>query len=319
MIELLQYTDEHKSKWDQLISAARNGSFIFFRDYLDYHSNRYEDHSFLILKNGKIEGVIPGNIRGSTYYSHEGLTYGGIVSTSKIGTLDMVEIFKLINIELSKLGIQEFIYKSIPSIYHTMPCQEDIYALAINNAVKIGCNISTTISMNNKLPFRELRRRGIKKGLRGGVTVSESENYSNFWEILTKNIADKYHTKPTHTLNEIIYLKDRFPEYIKLYVAIQTDEIVAGTVLFITPNVAHVQYISANEKGKELGAIDLIFDELVNRKFVSQQFFDFGISTEKMGHYLNENLIFQKEGFGGRGIVYNIYKFKINITEPVLL
>jgi hypothetical protein len=32
-----------------------------------------------------------------------------------------------------------------------------------------------------------------------------------------------------------------------------------------------------------------------------------------MGRYLNNALIFQKEGFGGRGIVYEIYEYNINI------
>lgn len=318
MIELFKYTNNDKSQWDQLISTSRNGSFMFFRDYLDYHSERFKDHSFVIFKKGKIEAVIPGNIKGSTYCSHEGLTYGGIVSTSKICTSDMLEIFNLLNIELSRLGVKEVIYKSIPSIYHKMPCQEDIYALSRNNAIKIGCNISTTISMSNKLPFQELRKRGIKKSQKKGITVCESDDYYNFWEILKKNLAQKYNNKPTHTLNEITYLKNRFPENIKLYVACETNEIVAGAIVFITANVVHVQYISANEQGKELGAMDMIFDELINREFISKQFFDFGISTENMGVYLNENLIFQKEGFGGRGIVYEIYKYNLNETKVLI-
>ena len=315
MIELFEYTNENKSQWDQLILESRNGSFIFFRDYLDYHSDRFKDHSFFILKKGKIEAVIPGNISDSTFYSHQGLTYGGLISSSKIGTSDVLEIFKLLNIELSKLGIKEVIYKSIPSIYHTMPCQEDIYALTKNNAIKIACNLSTTISMSYKLPFQELRKRGIKKSLREGVIVCESDNYFNFWELLKKNLAQKHNINPTHNFDEITYLKNRFPENIKLYVASKTDEIIAGVVLFITTNVVHVQYISANEQGKEIGAMDMIFDELINTRFLSKQFFDFGISTENMGNYLNENLIFQKEGFGGRGIVYEIYKYKILAKE----
>ena len=35
--------------------------------------------------------------------------------------------------------------------------------------------------------------------------------------------------------------------------------------------------------------------------------FDFGVSTEQRGSYLNEGLIFQKEGFGGRAICYDTY------------
>jgi hypothetical protein len=75
--------------------------------------------------------------------------------------------------------------------------------------------------------------------------------------------------------------------------------------------VVHVQYISANEKGKELGALDFLFDRLINFEFCNFPIFDFGQSTENLGNYLNENLIFQKEGFGGRGVTYDTYRYEL--------
>ena len=314
MIELLRYTSDYKSQWDHLISCSRNGTFLFYRDYLEYHSDRFNDHSFIFFKKGRIEAVIPGNVTNATFISHEGLTYGGLISSANIVTTDVLEIFKLFNSELEKIGIKEVIYKLIPSIYHFLPCQEDIFVLALNRAIKMECNISTTIFMNNKLPFRELRKRGAKKSLRNGVNVIESDNYSGFWEILENNLIIKYNVKPTHSIEEIKYLKNRFPDNIKLYLAQKSDQILAGVLLFITRNVIHCQYISANEEGKRLCSLDLIFDELINKQIASTYIFDFGISTENMGNFLNTDLIFHKEGFGGRAIVYEIYKYEIEQT-----
>ena len=311
MVELIRYTDHYKNQWDQLILSSRNGTFILYRDYLNYHSDKFKDLSFIILKKGRIEAVIAGNQSDSTFYTHQGLTYGGIISTANIVTTDILEIFQLLNIELKKYGIKKVVYKAIPSIYHTMPCQEDIYGLSINNAIKIACCISTTIFIGNKLPFKELRKRGINKSLREGVYIEESKDYQLFWDILQTNLSDKYNGKPTHSLNEIIYLNSTFPEHIKLYVAKLNRMIIAGVVLYVTSNVVHVQYIGANEQGKKFGALDLIFDELINRTYATCTYFDFGISTENMGNYLNNNLIYQKEGFGGRGIVYEIYSYDI--------
>jgi hypothetical protein len=87
--------------------------------------------------------------------------------------------------------------------------------------------------------------------------------------------------------------------------------VLGGTVLYITKKVLHTQYISASILGKESGALDLLFDELINKIFVDIPVFDFGQSTEQMGNLLNESLIFQKEGFGGRGVVYDIYKYTL--------
>ena len=132
-----------------------------------------------------------------------------------------------------------------------------------------------------------------------------------FWKLLEENLITTHGTFPVHSLPEIQYLHSKFPNQIKLYVAKASHEIIAGTVLFVMKNVIHVQYISASINGKKTGALDLLFDKLINSIYCNIPIFDFGQSTEQMGNYLNENLIFQKEGFGGRGVVFDIYKYLI--------
>lgn len=311
MLDIVRYTYNYKIQWDTLIRRSRNGTFLFYRDYMDYHSDRYIDCSFLILRNGKVEGVIPGNIGNNSYISHQGLTYGGLVTSTKISTKEIVETFNLLNEELKNLGVQNIYYKPVPLIYHRIPAQEDIYALFRYGAEKIGCNISSTIFQNNKLLFSESRKCGIRKSIREGVEISESINFSSFWIILENNLSGKFKLKPVHSVEEIELLKSRFPDNIKLYVAKQSGIIIAGAVLYIMNNIVHVQYLAANETGKEIGALDYLLDILINKVFINIPVFDFGHSTEEMGNLLNENLIFQKEGFGGRGIVYEIYNYKL--------
>lgn len=311
MIEIVRYTSNHETEWNNLISTARNSSFLFNRNYLEYHSDRFHDYSFVFYKNGKIEAVLPGNIQGDVYYSHQGLTYGGLVSTTKVYTSDIIEMFDLLGIELLKLGVKEVIYKPIPLIYHRIPSQEDIYVLFLKNSVKIACNISSTIYQDNRLKFTESRKSGLRKSIRENVKVEESDDLKSFWDILESNLISKYDRKPVHTLEEIELLHNRFPNNIKLYIAKHESNTIGGTLLYLNEKVVHVQYISASILGKELGALDLIFDTLINQVYSMTLVFDFGQSTEQAGRYLNQNLIFQKEGFGGRGIVYDIYKYSL--------
>jgi hypothetical protein len=311
MFEIKVYSADYKSEWDSFIKNSKNGTFLFFRNYMDYHADRFDDLSFLFFKKGKLEAVLPGNSKDKTYYSHQGLTYGGLILSSKLSTIDVLAIFELLNRTLKVKGIERIIYKQIPLIYHRIPAQEDIYALFRNNAIKIGCNISSTIYQNNKLKFIESRKSGVRKGTNAGVAIRESNNYDLFWPILNQNLENKHGKTAVHSLKEMNYLAQSFPENIKLYIASLQDEIIAGTVLYITDIVVHVQYISANERGKEVGALDCLFNHLINDNLFSASIFDFGQSTENMGNYLNENLIFQKEGFGGRGIVYDVYEYQI--------
>lgn len=311
MYEIKKYHSENKLEWDSLISNSRNGTFLFYRDYMDYHSDRFNDLSFLVFRKGKLEGVMPGNVQKNTFYSHQGLTYGGLVQSKKLGTTDALEIFKLLNKELKILGIDKVIYKPMPYIYHRIPSQEDIYALYKMNAIKIGCNISSTIYQNNKIKFIESRKSGIRKSQKARVQIEESDRFDLFWPILSNNLENKYGIKPVHSLEEINDLHQKFPDNIKLFVATHEEMVVAGTLLYAMENYIHVQYISTSEAGKSISALDLLFDELINRIYISTPIFDLGGSTEKMGEYLNENLIFQKEGFGGRGVVYEIYEYLI--------
>jgi hypothetical protein len=89
-------------------------------------------------------------------------------------------------------------------------------------------------------------------------------------------------------------------------------QVVAGTVLFITENVVHAQYISSDDVGYKTGALDYLLSSILNSDICQgRQYFDFGVSTEDEGAKLNEGLLFQKEGFGGRGICYDEYLIKI--------
>lgn len=311
MIEVRRYSVADKQQWDDLISRSKNGTFLFYRDYMDYHADRFSDYSLLIYKKGRLEAVFPANISDNIIYSHQGLTYGGLIYTTAMLVSDVLSCFELM-LELYKTqGIKEVFYKAIPYVYSNYPAQEDLYALFRCKTEIVGCNISSAILLNDKIKFSELRKRGAKKAVKNGIQCLEMEDFSLFWDVLSSNLSSRYDVKPVHSLSEISYLKEKFPKNIKLYTAQKEENIIAGVVLYINKNVVHVQYISANSEGKELGALDLLFDVLINDKYTDYQYFDFGQSTEQMGNYLNESLISQKEGFGGRGLAYNIYKINL--------
>ena len=311
MIEIIKYESSRSNEWDDFISNSRIDSFIFFRDFMDYHSHKFVDFSLMIYKKGNLDAVIPGNIDNDIFYSHQGLTYGGLITSVNSKTVDIVNYFNTINIFLKNNGLKRVVYKSIPYIYHKLPSQEDLYALFRLNSQKIACNISSTIYQNNKLPFIELRKRGFKKAKVNNVEIIKTTDFRDFWTVLEDNLIATHGVKPVHTINEITFLHKKFPDNIVGYTCLLDSKVIAGCVLFVMKNVVHVQYISANDKGKEVCALDLLFENLINEKYNHKDFFDFGQSTEQMGAVLNENLIFQKEGFGARGVCYDTYKYDI--------
>lgn len=312
MFEVIRYSAEHKSAWNQFVLNSKNSTFLFDRNYMDYHSDRFEDNSLMIYRKGKLYSLLPANKVGDVLHSHQGLTYGGLLMNDKVTVSESIEVFQVINVYLRECGFTKVVYKPIPFIYHQRPAQEDLYALFRTTRAKVtGRNISSTIIQSDKIKFIESRKSGIRKALANEIIIRQSSDLSDFWEILDTNLQSKYGVAPVHSLSEMQLLQSRFPQNIKLYLAYKGGIALGGTLLYITKQVVHTQYISANMEGKDLGVLDLLFDYLINHEYTNYPYFDFGQSTEQMGNLLNESLIFQKEGFGGRGLCYDIYEYEL--------
>lgn len=316
MISVIKYQDSYKDTWDALVKASPNGTFLLHRDFMDYHRDRYEDYSLLFADSrGKFVAALPANRNGDSLYSHQGLTYGGLITLPGT-TIDIVtKIFDVLVKLLKNEEINTFIYRPTPYIYHRTPCDEDLYTLHRHGATTTAREISSTIDLQAPLNWATLRRRQVRKAQHCGITVNRTENYDSFWEILTECLRTTHDTQPVHSLNEIRLLHQRFPNEIQLWEA-QTEEgeVLAGTVLFVCEKVIHAQYIAASPKGKSCGALDAVFYHLLNSHQWHEniRYFDFGKSTEDAGRWLNEGLIHQKEGFGARAVIYDTYQLKIN-------
>lgn len=311
-MEIRRYRREDKELWNSFVGKARNATFLFDRNYMDYHADRFADSSFMFFHKGKLKAVLPANVAGDTLYSHQGLTYGGLLLDKKATVEDVLECFDSMNSWLRENGISKVVYKALPWIYQQYPSEEDLYALTWKcKAQLISRNIASTIIIDNKLKFAESRKSGIRKALSLNIEVGESNDVDGFWHVLEDNLGNRYNAKPVHTANEMKLLMSRFPNNIRLYVAKMNGEIVGGTLIYVTPQVVHTQYISASVEGKKHGALDLLFDYIINKVYANCRYFDFGKSTEQGGAYLNEPLIFQKEGFGGRGVCYDWYQWEL--------
>lgn len=311
MIEIILYREERKVEWDKFIANSRNGTFLHYRDFMEYHKDRFNDLSLMFYKGKRLISVLPGNVSNSTFYSHQGLTYGGLIQSMEVGSQDIIKIFVELQKFLGDRGLNSMVYKCIPYIYNVVAAQEDLYALFVLKANRIVSNLSSVVFQNNRILFSESRKSGIRKAIKNGLEVEEVNDFSIFWNILTENMINRYGKSPVHSLYEIQHLKEKFPLNIRLFVSFYDGIIVGGVTLFITRKTVHVQYIAANNLGKSLGAIDFLFEFLIN-KFSDLPYFDFGHSNEQDGNILNENLIFQKEGFGARGVVYEVYELNLN-------
>lgn len=312
MFEIRRYTPEHVDEWNQFVAESKNGVFLFDRRYMDYHSDRFCDHSLMFYLDGRLLAVLPAHQSGDTLCSHNGLTYGGLVMSPRLTVVQTMHLFREMNEYLCSQGIRHVSYKAIPWIYHRLSAEEDLYALYHEcHARIVARDFATNIYLSAGLRWERVRRRGIVRARNAGVVVERSNHYEAFWQVLADNLMNKYGVKPVHSLQEIELLHGRFPQNIQLYQAVREGKVLGGVVLYISSQVVHAQYSSASPEGKKLGVIDLLYDQIF-KDYRDYPYFDFGRSTEHPdGSGLNENLVFQKEGYGGRGLCYDIYEWEV--------
>lgn len=308
--EVTRFEKGNAVNWNEFVSHAKNGLFLFDRSYMDYHEDRFTDHSLMIHKEGKLIALFAANEQGNKIYSHAGLTFGGMLYTNELKAHEAVQIMALILAYYRNLGFEELIYKAIPYLFCKYPSQEDLYALFRHHAVLYRRDISSAVDLSQPLRFSETKRQLVDKCQKKGMVVEENNNFSEYWQLLHTVLA-KFEVAPVHSLDEIQLLKKRFPDRIRLFEARLGTELQAGVVVYDYGRVVHTQYMANSEQGRKTGALDLINNFLISTIFRDRSYFSFGISTEQDGRELNEGLMQQKEMMGGRGVVHDFYKIAL--------
>jgi hypothetical protein len=304
-----QYQESDYENWNAFIGQAKNATFLFHRDFMEYHKGRFEDYSLIVLHKNKWVGVIPANKTGNEIFSHQGLTYGGLVINEKSKLTTVINAFRVVLLFLKENNIEKLYLKTIPSIYHNKPAEEIQYALFLAEAKLVRRDSLSVIDLSQKYDFSQIRKRGIQKGIANGLVIKEEIDLESFWnEVLIPNLDERHNAKPVHSLEEMKLLKSIFPNNIRQFNVYYKDKIVAGTTVFESENVAHCQYISKYENEENLGSLDFLYHFLITDAFASKRFFDFGISNESQGKRLNDGLSYWKESFGASTIVHDFYE-----------
>lgn len=300
-------------EWDLFVSNAKNGTFLFQRDFIEYHKDRFIDHSLMIFKKDKLIALFPANKTGNTLYSHQGLTFGSLILPNKSSYVDLTSIVKELKMYCEKQDLNEINIKLSPSFYHQYPSNELAHILYKENAELYRRDMVLAIDYANELLIHKTKIKHYKKGLKLGLLVKEDEQLENFWNgVLIPLLKLKHNSNPVHSLNEIKYLKEKFPENIKQFNAIYEDEIVAGITIFENEKIVKSQYAATTEKGEKYRALDFLFISLINYyKKEGKQFFSMGTVSDSSDLGFKKGLLKQKEEFGNHIYLQDFFKLKI--------
>ncbi len=306
MIEIVKYSKEYKRDWDEFVEQSENSSFLFFRDYMEYHSDRFADFSMLLYEKSKLKALMPANIKNKSIYSHQGLTFGGIIHKANLSFEKLNQYYSCFFNHVTKNNVITHSIKTIPFFYFKSLTQSHDFFLQGLPEVEISNAIGAFINCkNHQFPKSSIEKRKLNLEQ---FDIDEKFCIEEYWPVLEINLREQHDNKPVHTLDEIILLKKKFPENIKLFSLRNrvSKKIEAGTLIYSYGNVVKMQYIATSQEGRDNRASHALYYLFIKKYKHEKDFIDMG--TCMTGDDINKGLLYLKQRFGAG--VYNAKSFQ---------
>lgn len=312
MVVCESYSTAKKLDWDNFIADSKTPMFLFKREFMEYHSDRFIDASLMVYDDGVLVAVLPATRKEDILISHGGLTYGGLILSQKVRAETVLESLEAIIVFAKDNGFRKIVYKAIPYIFSTQGSQEDLYSLFRAGAQLVRRDLSSIICLDRRLKLSKGRKWLIARAKKNSLLVTSSEEWVEFITLLN-SVLERHDAVPVHSAEELKLLASLFPENIVLKVVRSEEGLLAATLLFKFDNVIHTQYLATSAIGKEVGALDYLIEKCIEESADNgYKYFSFGISTESGGRYINSGLLAQKESFGARAMTIDFYEISLD-------
>ena len=312
------FTPPDTPAWESFVVTANNGTMFHERKFLGYHpSGRFRDHSLILEKGGKLKAIFPAaeiqTDAGKSLVSHQGSSYGGIIVQQNLSFRESYDFVEAICEHSKQAGFNRIQMTLPPSIYqHTVSNYLD-FALIKHGFSYKKRDVSSMLTIEsspekNLERFAASHRTAVRKAVKEGVSIRESGDWADFYALLKENLKIRHNVQPTHTLEELLQLKEMYPDRIRLFGAYWEEKLIAGVVNFSVNNdVVLAFYISHIEDYQHLRAVNLLFYEIITWCHQNAfKYLDFGIFTVNMEP--NFGLGRFKENFGASGVFRDTFE-----------
>ena len=319
-ILIQEYTPDCRNEWEAFVDASNNGTMFHNLKFLDYHSaGKFDFYNLMIRRNDELIGVLPGGLKnGNTFWSPTGASYGSVV-TGDIHFETALDIVDAV-LEFGRTKKWSDLYMIPPPfIYFDNYNQHIEYAFLYRKFDFELHYISHAIHLNHGNDylayFDKTARKTIHKIQREGkLRIEDSDDYATFHNILTENKA-RHDVKPTHTLEDMLKIRELMPDRVKLMLVYDGDLPIAGTWLFLcNPQVVLCFYNMLLYEYEHMKPIYLVMNETVRWAIENgYRWVDIGVSQDTKAEdpmTPSLNLIQFKERFDSRGVLRTTYHFK---------
>jgi len=319
-MEVIKYSEQYRKKWDEFVRNSNNGTIFHLQRFFDYHIlDKFKFNHLMVIDKGNIAALLPGSIVDDNIFeSPIGASYGSLV-LSDISFKKTMDIVSAILDYGRKNGLKGFLLTAAPMIYDKFQTQSLEFALLWQGFKYELHYISSAIHLDKSRDiierFRPTIRRNIRKSLNNpDIRVAINDRYDEFYPILIEN-KSRHNVKPTHTLEDLLKLKELLPDALKLFMVYYKDKPIGGSVMFY-PNkqVALCFYNMLLYDYAGYKPIQRVMYELVKDATESgYQYVDIGVSQDtKADNPMTPSmgLIDFKEKFDAKTIMRNTLSIK---------
>lgn len=325
MLVVKSYSKAFENEWEELVRSSVNGTFMQERKFLGYHpSGKFSDHSLIFMEDKRTIAVLPAAVvqQGDKriLHSHPGASHGGLIIKSGLSTKKCLELVNALVEYCAMTGFDYIRLKPVPRIYHSELSDQLDFALRFSGFKIEYTELATALELKKgeehflKQVMSSTAFRNYQKALNSGLSIVEDADIKDYWPVLENKLELSHNAKPTHTLEEIKYLKELYPDRIKLFAAYKGAILTSGVVVFLlNERVINCFYIAHDDRYQQMRPLNLVFGYLMEwGQKNSFSYLDWGISTEEKGSSVNTGLFRFKEGYGGHGVLRECYLYAVN-------
>jgi hypothetical protein len=323
-IEVREYNEEYHIKWDEFVrNTSRNGGIFQERDFLSYHpEGKFNEASLLFFEKGILMAVFPaatipdnGKLR---VVSHPGSSCGGLIFHYETNLQQVLEILESLIEFYQTKKIDSIEIRLSEPIFNAIPDEELRYLLWHRGFTLKSQEISTCVKLTESKIWEKLCRKRnlsyIKQQEKDGVKISETNDVDKVYPVIEMNLRERYGKIPTHSREELMRLKEIYPDRIHYWIAEKDNTVLGILVLFdVNTTGVHSFYIAKNEALGNVKAMPLLFHKAFEHYYKQgYSWFNFGISSR--GQQIKWGILEFKENVGGRATARQIWHHD-NISE----
>jgi len=300
-----KYSDKYRDDWNALVFNS-HAPFLFNRDFLEHHIDKYKELSLVIFYKDEFIGIFPASFNDNRIFSHGYLTYGGLTLRRELKTNRVIEVFKLIENKYKSLGFRFIELKLLPSFYRVTCSQSQEFALHYLGWSLIGRGLSSGLNLTQS-SFSKKKARDCKRGYAFQMN-NGSDSLEEIFTLINSGLKKKYSASAAHSAKDINNLQKIFPNNIKVFeLRDQEKNLLSAAIIFLSNQVAHIQYMTLSEIGRGYRALDSLIYQIYELYRDRYEWLEFGVSTTNYGKNFNETLATKKEEYGATPLCYDIY------------